>query len=288
MFNLMLPNPSASSSKALPVEVLGEETWANRMWVQAWQEVREWTWNVLSDALYLSNLLCLALLFCNVLYSCMVNLDQRCLFAMPPLCVVAPFCTLAFLLFCVIFASCGYRWCDFARTGVFSRQRSANKRRRFIAARILVKEEASAVGERDAMFDLAGYKRFSFLSLSHVGLFVASFETSCNAWLLETEALRAQAKVRAREELFLRIPQQVPNSQLIKSSQFLQAIKDAMPPQARLRAQSALVQEEWSVEIKHHQQLSAAGGVALAPRDAPPHGFCNKSDILVSPLVFSQ
>ena len=51
---------------------------------------------------------------------------------------------------------------------------------------------------------------------------------------------------------------------------FLESVQDAIPEQAKMRAQTTLVQSEWSVGVVYHQQLTSRGGVAVCPRDALP------------------
>ena len=48
---------------------------------------------------------------------------------------------------------------------------------------------------------------------------------------------------------------------------FLEEIRLSLPEQARYRAQSTLVSEEWSVPPVAHQLLGPSGGVALCPKD---------------------
>lgn len=52
--------------------------------------------------------------------------------------------------------------------------------------------------------------------------------------------------------------------------EYKRQIKEAMPTAARLRLQPRLVQEEWDCPIQHWQHLTAAGGVAICPREALP------------------
>ena len=51
---------------------------------------------------------------------------------------------------------------------------------------------------------------------------------------------------------------------------FRESVRQALPEQARYRAQSSLLADEWSVPIVPHQQLGPGGGVCLCPREFLP------------------
>eukprot|EP00435_Cladocopium_sp_Y103_P068970 s395_g32.t1 len=51
---------------------------------------------------------------------------------------------------------------------------------------------------------------------------------------------------------------------------FLNAVAAAMPEEARIRAQSQLVEEEWSVPTVPHQCLGKRDAVALVPKKELP------------------
>ena len=51
---------------------------------------------------------------------------------------------------------------------------------------------------------------------------------------------------------------------------YMEAMQDALPEAARMRAQTTLLQSEWSVNVCYHQALTAKGGVAVAPKACLP------------------
>lgn len=53
-------------------------------------------------------------------------------------------------------------------------------------------------------------------------------------------------------------------------AEFSRLMRASIPEAARLRAQPALLQEEWGAQIHHRQRLTAAGGVAVCPKEALP------------------
>eukprot|EP00971_Amphidinium_carterae_P330993 6464314-Amphidinium_carterae.1 len=51
---------------------------------------------------------------------------------------------------------------------------------------------------------------------------------------------------------------------------FAEAIKQAMPQMALERGEARLVPSEWSVPTRPHTEISAVGGVCLAPKPSIP------------------